>query len=228
MQRMLTAVVLACLAGPAHAHFIFLLPDADKSVAVMVFSDELAIDKNVPIKKIAQTKFSAKCSESGTASKVLTVEVNNSFAVTVENSGPHHLAGICQYGVLAKGKTEPFLLMYYAKTAVGVAPGDRDGANLQQATKEMPLDIVVKGKQGQVLWQGKPLAEAEVVLLVPGKEENVDRKTDKDGRFDLEPAAKGLYAIRAKHIENKAGELDGQKYAQVRHYATLTFFAIEK
>src|SRR5262249_45028947 len=31
----------------------------------------------------------------------------------------------------------------------------------------------------------------------------------------------GVYAIRVSHIESKTGEVDGKKYQEIRHYATL-------
>ena len=60
----------------------------------------------------------------------------------------------------------------------------------------------------RVLWQGKPLADAEVVLLVPNQEKPVEGKSDADGKFILprEAAGKpGLYGLRARHVEKKDG-----------------------
>src|SRR5262249_9389231 len=36
-------------------------------------------------------------------------------------------------------------------------------------------------------------------------------------------AAKGSYGLRVRHVEAREGELDGKKYKEVRHYATLVF-----
>ena len=37
------------------------------------------------------------------------------------------------------------------------------------------------------------------------------------------PKSPGVYAIRARHVEAKAGEQGGKKYKEVRYYSTLTF-----
>ena len=53
--------------------------------------------------------------------------------------------------------------------------------------------------------------------------DKAERKTDAAGEFELEPKAGGLFGVRAKYVEAKAGEHDGKKYKEVRHYATFTF-----
>src|SRR5262249_4528300 len=73
----------------------------------------------------------------------------------------------------------------------------------------------------EVVWDGKPLPEAQVVVLVPGKEKPAELKADKDGAFTVPASQGGLYGIRARHIQDRAGEEDGKKYKEVRHYATL-------
>src|SRR5262249_37745011 len=79
----------------------------------------------------------------------------------------------------------------------------------------------------KVFWKGKPLANAEVVALVPGTEKAREGKTDKYGEIKfsdqewLQDWKPGLYGIRARHVEAKEGELDGKKYKEIRYYATL-------
>src|SRR5581483_7013956 len=91
---------------------------------------------------------------------------------------------------------------------------------------KLPLEIlpVLKSVDQQrcvVLWQGKPLADAEVTLYVPGTDKPVEKKTDDKGQFTLDkPTKSGVYGLRARHVEKKEGELDGKKYKEVRHYAT--------
>src|SRR5438045_1878415 len=82
------------------------------------------------------------------------------------------------------------LLTYCAKTFVGK---DRDA--FKKPTEKLPLEIVpVEEAVLRVLWQGKPLAGAEVVLIVPGQNKSVELKSADDGTFRLEkPAGKGLY-----------------------------------
>ena len=97
------------------------------------------------------------------------------------------------------------------------------------ADERLPLEIARAGRTRYlVLWQGKPLADAEVVIAKPGKEQPETMKSDKDGGFDLIAETPGTYGIRARHIEKKEGEHDGKKYTEVRHYTTLVVKATSK
>jgi hypothetical protein len=226
MRKILPLCLLLLGANTASAHFIWLIPEGDRNAAQMIFSDSLEADANVPISKIAQTKLLARCAQEGDPSDIKMTQGKNAFMITVENTGPHQLGGTCQYGVLTKGKKEPFLLMYHPRTAVGLSAKELPLANLWQPWPTLPLQIVqTKDDPGsfQVLWQGKPLPDAEVTLLVPGLDESLTRKADGKGRFALEPAKTGgLYGIRAGHIELRSGQIDGKEFKEVRHYATLT------
>jgi N-acetylneuraminic acid mutarotase len=65
------------------------------------------------------------------------------------------------------------------------------------------------------------VADAEVTLFKPD-DTKVKLKTDQDGRTEPIPGV-GRYAAWARTTETKAGELDGHKYEEIRHYATLVF-----
>src|SRR5262249_1055003 len=115
-----------------------------------------------------------------------------------------------------------FLLNYYPKAVIGTAGQERKAAGLK-ALEGLALQIVPLATSGvfQVVWDGKPLPEAEVVVLVPGKEKATELKTDKERGFAVTGGQGGLYGIRARYVEDKAGEQEGKKYKEVRHYATL-------
>ncbi len=221
-------LVLAVCALPAQAHFIWIVPlkGAEAPGALVIFSDDLEPDANVPIKKIEQTEVFLLGSDGKvTPLKKAAVEGKNAYRVTAPGKGPEVIAGVLRYGVIQRGKAEPFRLTYHAKALVG-ATLQQAPAQFWQPSKHLPLDIVLlEGKsKARVLWQGQPVAGAEVELIVPGKKESVERTTDKDGTVALEkPAAAGVYAIRAQHVEAKGGEEGGKKYKESRSYTTLTF-----
>lgn len=230
MRSVLVSCLLLLAAAPAQAHFIYLVPDKDQKTAIMVFSDSLEADEGVPITKIAMTKLHA-LDVSGKSVPVKMTEKKHHYDVNAEAKAPLLIAGVCQYGVLAK-KGDPFLLMYYAKTVLQSAATDVDTAPwISKGDKEMPLDMI-KTPEGklQVLFQGKPLAGAEITFFCDiADSANVEGKSDAKGEFDIKSAHKGLgvktaptlFAIRVKHVEKKEGEIDGKKYAEVRHYATM-------
>src|SRR6185312_14950390 len=83
----------------------------------------------------------------------------------VPAKSPTWVTGVCRYGVVSKGKT-PFLLMYYCKAVVGAKPGDRLPPAPEVSAEGARLNVVpvIGGKDGpiaRVLWEGKPLKDAE-------------------------------------------------------------------
>lgn len=232
MKRLLVLAVLLTAAAPAPAHFIWILPPraGDSGPAQMVFSDTLAPDVNVPITKIAKTQLTARAGK-GEATPARVTEAKDHYVVAPEKAaeGAVAVSGICQYGVLAKGKAEPFLLVYTAATAWQRGALKARPVWLSEGDARAALQIVPGEGQGlpafRVLWQGKPASHVEVTLLVPGSEAAVETKSDEQGRVSLQvPKAEGYYGIRAKMVEKKAGAHDGKQYKEVRHYATYTFF----
>jgi hypothetical protein len=121
------------------------------------------------------------------------------------------------------------LINYYAKTYVGLAPRQMPPVGYLAEWDRMPLEVVPIldeeiGFQVQAVWRGKPLAGAAYTLLVPGREMPVEGRANGNGLIWLEQVgASGLYGICIRHAEARAGEYEGKKYQEVRHYSTMTF-----
>jgi hypothetical protein len=228
MKRGCSALLLLLAAAlPAQAHFIWILPGPPgdgKASARVVFSDSLAPDSNVPVTKIAKTELFQR-SVDGKAAPLPWTAGKDAYDVTLPDQQPRLLGGVCRYGVIQKGNAGPYLLHYYAKTVVGEPNAEAMKTLFLKDWDRFPLDVqpVFDTRMtARALWQGKPLADAEVVLLPPGIDEPIKAKTDRAGLFKLEaPKGQGLYGIRVGHTEAREGELDGKKYKEVRHYFTL-------
>lgn len=213
MMRTLGAAVVGLLAAAAaQAHFAYIVPDADGAKAKVVFSDTLEPDTNVKIEKIANTKLTLR-DAAGKDSPLEWTMGEGCYVVNVPGSGPRTVFGVTEYGVLAKGDAKPYLLAYFPKAVIG-------GATKPVGAK---LEVAVAGESGktrfQVLAEGKPLAEAEYSVMVPGGGKKTG-KTDAAGY--TEPfAASGRYGVNVKHIVAKGGEYNGKRYEEARSYATL-------
>jgi hypothetical protein len=125
--------------------------------------------------------------------------------------------GTAVYGLLSKSE-KPTLLVYHPKAVFA-------GADVKAATvgETAALEIVPVAEAGKtrfrLLAKGKPVADAEGSVMLPdGTKEKV--KTDADG-YTAAFEKTGRYAAYLKLTEVKAGEHDGKKYEEVRHYATL-------
>jgi uncharacterized GH25 family protein len=216
----LLVLLLAVL--PARAHFIWIVPDkvGDSSTARVFFSDNLKPDKPEFLAKIAKAELFLR-NAAGQHEALKWTEGKDAYEIALPGKGPHVVGGVCHFGVVERdGAT--FLLHDYPKAVVGT-PAKDHRASIMKALDGMALQIVPLATSGvfQVVWQGKPLPEAEVVVLVPGKEKPTELKTDKEGAFTLPTGKGGLYGVRARYVEDKPGEEDGKKYTEVRHYATL-------
>ncbi len=216
MYRMLGAAVVGLIAAAvAQVHFPFILPDDKGESAKVVFSDNLEPDTAVNIEKLSGTKLTLR-DASGKESAVEWKKGEGFYAVNVPGRGDRVIYGVTDYGVLQKGDAKPFKLVYYPKAAIGAATAKPIG-------EKLALEVVAEGKTGalrfQVLAAGKPLANAEVTVILPGGKKKAET-SDKDGYTPAYDSA-GRYGVYAKHVDAKPGEHAGKKYDEVRSYATL-------
>jgi len=203
----------------ASAHFVFVVPDAkDKTKVVVVFSDDLEVDENIPAERLKGLKLTGRF-EGGKEAPVECKPGKSCLTGELGLFGPQCVYGMFAYGVMQKGDAKPYLLAYHPKAVFAGA----DPKHITLGEKVIPVELVpvVSGSdvKFQFLAAGKPVADVEVTVIKPegGK---AKAKTDKDGLTQAFPA-KGRYGAWAKYIDAIAGEHDGKKYDEVRHYATL-------
>jgi len=125
-----------------------------------------------------------------------------------------------QYGVYGTA-----LLAYSAKH---VHANSSKQFNAAGASKELKLDVVprVAGDRLEltVLWNGRPLAGADVSLRVDDEQEGVEKTTDEKGRVTFEPEGEGIVSVLTSRMdESLTGELNGKPYDHGLQYASLTF-----
>lgn len=222
MKRcVMTLLLFALAAVPVQAHFIWIVPDGPEGTkAKVVFSEGLEPDDAVPVEKIAGTKLWGR-DGAGKATALDWKKTEHAYLVRVPDKDIAVLGGVCQYGVIQRGKGKPFLLVYYPKFI-------RGRVDAVKGWDKLVLEIVPQGAEAfQVLFAGEPVADAEVVVLGPAAESKETLKTDAKGKFKLRSATPGLYGIRTRYVETKAGDHEGKKYEEVRHYATLVFGVAE-
>jgi uncharacterized GH25 family protein len=210
------AVIVLSAASLAHAHFPFIVPDDKGGAAKVVFSDTLEPDTNVNIEKIGNTKLTLR-DAGGKESPVEWKKEDGFYSLSIPGSGTRTVYGVTDYGVLQKGDTKPFKLTYYPKAVIGAATA-------KEATiGKLPLEVIAVGAGSKVKFQvlaaGKPLADSEVMVILPDRAKK-SSTTTKEG-FTPEYDGAGRYAVYAKQIEAKPGEHAGKKYELAHHWATL-------
>jgi hypothetical protein len=214
-----TSFILFALAAPGSAHFPFLVPDGPNK-GKAVFSDTLKPDSQVPVDRIANTKLSLLADGKATDLTWTLDKTANCYTFEAPGSGARVVLGTTDYGVLQRGDSKPFLLHYYPKAVFGDLPAPEKAT----AGDKVPLELVPVADGGKLrfkaLTAGKPLAKAEVNVLVPGEAKSKIVATDEAGLtppFDKP----GQYGVHVRFTEEKTGEEGGKKYQEVRHYATL-------
>lgn len=217
MTRFLAGTMLSLMLTAAlQAHFVFVVPHSGGTKAKVVFSDSLDPDENVPIDKVSTLKLFLR----GSGSKDVPLtwsKGENCYELDIPGEDTRVIYGSVDYGVMARQGSKPYLLRYHPKAIVG--PWTK-AARLGDAC---PAEIVPVGEAGklrfQVLAHGKPVADTEVTVLVTGSK-GKKVKTDRDG-LTPEFAQPGQYGAWVRSTEAAYGEHAGQKYDEVRHYATL-------
>lgn len=221
MRRVLTLAASAGLAvwsTAAFAHFPFLHLKTEGGTPELhvYFAESAEPDDPSLLDRLAGADV-WEVRGDGTTEPLTVKKGESSLETPVAKAGPAAFALQKDYGVLSRNG-ESFSLVYYAKTFAGpeaweISPGERSRLDLVPRRDGEQLTLTV-------LWNGKPLADAEVT--VQGGVDFEEGKTDAEGRFTCKTTGRELYSIRAKHVEAAAGEKDGKKFDATRHYATLT------
>jgi hypothetical protein len=205
----------------AQAHFVFIVPAPGGATAAVVLSEELAPDEAVDIGKVGGAKLFVR-DAAGKDSPVEHEAGKHALTAALPGSGPRVVYGSVTFGVRQRGGDGPFLLVYHPKAFIGPVPAE--GAALGAA---VPAELVPAAAGGKVRFKlvagGKPVPGAEVTVLKPDGSK-VKVTTGADGLTEAVEGA-GRFGAWARHVEPKAGEFGGKKYAEVRHYPTLVFDA---
>jgi uncharacterized GH25 family protein len=216
MKRYLIGLTVLALCVPAaSAHFIFIVPDGTAATtAKVVLSEDLKPDASVAIGKIGSTRLFVRGDDKN-GSELKMTKGKHAYSIEISKNGPAVIGGECVYGLLRRGQAKPFLLTYHPKYL-------RGPLTASEPWDKLSFEIVPLGRdQFRVLFNGKPAAGAEVNVVAPRTEGPI--KTDDKGEFRIDTSKPGVYGLRARQIEQKAGEIGGKKYSEVQHYATLTF-----
>jgi hypothetical protein len=213
------AAALLCVAPlAASAHFVFVVPDTEGNAAKVLLSENLKPDAEVDVTLIAGTRLSLR-DEAGREIPLPLDPAQHAYVVRFTARARGVVHGIADLGVMKSGE-RAYVLQYYPKAILG---DPFDGRT--RVGKSAPIELVPTGRAGavrlQLLVAGKPLAKADVTVVLPdGAEEMV--VTDDNGLTSVFTKP-GRYGAWARHWETSDGTRDGAAYQQTRRYATLVF-----
>ncbi len=164
---LLSAAVCVLATQSTHAHFLFarILPPAEGGRAVEVYFSELA-EAGDPrfIAKMARTSLWLQ-QKPGEWLPLDLHKLDDRLRAHLPYSGPAMVAGVCEYGVLAREKQTPFLLCHYPKAI----SGKPEEINALKEFGMVPFEIVatIAGPEMRLtaLLDGKPMPKAEFVTV---------------------------------------------------------------
>ena len=119
-------------------------------------------------------------------------------------------------------------LEYYSQHQGGKIPTDRTAYAGVEKQLDLHAEVVDtdNGVDVFVMWKGKPLADAEVLLFCEDGHEEGKEVTDQNGRvsFNDKQVEDGVNGIRVGYTQkDEAGKLEGAEYTSVANYLTMTF-----
>lgn len=219
-----SAVVMAAVATTCQAHFLWIKSvEVDGKPQGLLFFGETPAEETYHFPdKLAKVKLWSRAAD-GKRSEVATKSIDTDERVgligPLADAKTPALETSQQYGVYGNA-----LLIYHAKHVNG---SDTAAINQAGTSKELRLEIVpqVKGNEVEltILWDGKPLKDAPVTLMVDGADPE-EKKADDKGHVSFKSEKGGLIGVLANTMEkDKAGELDKKAYKGAMHYASLTF-----
>ncbi|MEX2172791.1 MAG: DUF4198 domain-containing protein [Pirellulaceae bacterium] len=219
----LASLLLALLAAPASAHFVWITIDKDSGGQPQLqvhFSELAEPDSADLLDRVSAIEVWTRPAGEQPAKLKLSKQITDSVGswVAPVAADTQAASGSIKYGVLERGG-QTFLLWYHAKFIDATANLKGLGPD-----KGLALDIVPqvaeKGYTLEVAFKGKPVAGSEVVVLDPEGNEST-AKTDEAGRVSIAGSKPGVYSIRAKWTLAEAGKEGDKAYPQVNHYCTL-------
>ena len=223
MKKIFQSLVLAVallFSSSANAHFVWVVKSGDK--VQLHFSESAESSEPELLKNVASAKVWAQFAGSRGGSKAVEVPLTLAAESLSGDLDKKATAVVVshEYGVVNKGEAT-FLLKYLAKQHLSPLAGQWEAVN---DAERMPLEVTPSwsGRKLKltVTFNGQPASDLEVKAAGCGLDETLT--TDAQGNVECSPTADGTLSVRAKHVAETTGELNGEKYDSVRIYSTLT------
>ncbi|MEP3482553.1 MAG: hypothetical protein ABJZ55_25145 [Fuerstiella sp.] len=225
MKNFLLALLGVCTAlhaSPAFSHFIWLSPArTDSGGKVRVFFGEEAGDDSSDYLSRVSGVVVSKITGNAAPDTLPLNKTSTSISTSVDFNEQCLYVTSHDLGIMDRGDSK-FRLMYYAKT------GPVAGSTAWQTAKtqdDLKLDVVPSFSNGKikvaVYFNQKAAAGVQVKATRPGADD-VEVETDAKGQASFHLADTGLYSIRARHVDNKPGQVQGEEYPETRSYCTVS------
>lgn len=219
MNRMMAAFASALLVGSvALGHALYVIPEGKGNV-IVVFGHALEAEpvSEASWKRMAGLKLTAR--DAAGKPTPVTWKPGKNCLTAVAPADSLVVSGTVETGVFKRGDNPARRGRYFPKAVL--KPGE---PRLLTLGSDCPLEVVPLVEAGKVrflvLSKNQPVAQTQVEVIAPEKDDHTDVTTDEKG---LTPAfdAKGLYGVTVRQERKTPGELNGVKYDTEVDTATL-------
>lgn len=217
--RTVLCAALLSLAPAAFAHYLWI--ERDGELVRVYFGEVNEVREQSPgrLDEIVAPRLAA-VADDGVERELAMERRRGSFAAPAPGGAGSLVATETRYAVQdwtrhGIGVVKP---MFYARSSAWPARSPLPAATA------MRLDVrPAPGTAGavEVLFDGKPLAGAKVVVHAPNGWDQ-EQKADEQGRARVAMPWRGQYVVEVIHKEAAAGEFEGKRFEAVRHRATLS------
>ena len=210
------AASLFCFCTQLNAHFVWIYSEGDQ--VKVVFGEDLEPDQAQFLSGLGGMKvFTFHGREFKKVDFAKQVDGGEGWFEAKKAKLGSVVEASCPYGVFGRGDKTMFL--DYSAKYVSLQHS-KVGAN--KPSGNLALDVIPTFVDGEVslvaYFNGKPLKGVEVQLEYV-ETDSLTTTTNEQGVVGLKPNSR--YVIRAKHVVEEAGEVDGKKFAERRYYCTL-------
>lgn len=217
--RAVVCTTLLSLAPAAFAHYLWIERDGERVRVYFGEVNEVREQSPGRLDEIVGPRLVTVTGE-GAERELALERRRGSFAAAGASHAGNLVATEARYAVKdwsrqGIGVVKP---MFYARTSEWPARSSLPN------TAAMRLDVRPapgKSEAVEVLFDGKPLAGAKVVVHAPNGWDR-EEKADEQGLALTAMPWRGHYVVEVIHKEVAAGEFEGKRFEAVRHRATLS------
>jgi hypothetical protein len=205
--------------SPVSAHFLFLLPGANRQPAQVILSNAPQPDPTADLRNLGTSEVIAWTAPGVRSETTLTPkydEKSQTLAFPAQLRGLDALSMSLTRGVANRGEGHRWLIRHHAFWQQSAG----------SATRETGLPLAVQAlKSGDGIvfradFGGKTLTNHDLLVYEPGETRPKVMKTDLKGD-SAQFSKPGIYAVRVALTDPTPGEHEGLRYQVVKHYSTL-------
>ncbi len=217
VSTLLAAVLVGLLCQTASAHFTWLA--ADEEGHALLFFSEAPTDQEYKLPKAVAEAEAFAATRSGEPRQLSLQTIDEETFVGRKSAEPVKSVA---YAHVVYGNYHGTLLSYFAKHFPGTGGGWHHAKPIESHKLDAGLVRTDEGLKLTAMWQGEPLPDTEVTMLLPNGED-MKATTNAEGVAEFTTDAEGMVGLLFGYTDAEArGQSGGEAYESASYYCTVT------